>query len=156
MSIGGYKIREQSLPHFVTFAVVEWVDVFTRREYRDLVLDSLRFMQEHKGLIVHAWCMMSNHVHLVAKAREENLSEIFCGTSKNSLPNSSLLPFSVMKKKAAVSGWLIYLAGQARATPVIQLISSGGMIISPKNCIACSLPRKRLITFITILLRRVG
>jgi putative transposase len=76
MSIGGYKIRDQSLPHFVTFAVVEWVDVFTRREYRDIVLDSLRFTQENKGLILYAWCMMSNHVHLVAKAREENLSDI--------------------------------------------------------------------------------
>ena len=40
MPIGGYKIRNQSAIHFITFAVSEWVDVFTRKEYRDIVLPS--------------------------------------------------------------------------------------------------------------------
>ena len=30
----GYKIRNKEGIHFITFAVVEWVDVFTRKEYR--------------------------------------------------------------------------------------------------------------------------
>ena len=47
MSIGGYKIRDQGLPHFVSFAMVEWVDVFTRKQYRDILLDSLRFLQNN-------------------------------------------------------------------------------------------------------------
>ena len=38
MSIGGYKIRNKEAIHFITFAVVEWVDVFTRKAYRDIVL----------------------------------------------------------------------------------------------------------------------
>lgn len=42
MSIGGYKIRNKEEIHFITFAVVEWVDVFTRKQYRDIVIDSLR------------------------------------------------------------------------------------------------------------------
>lgn len=42
MSDGGYKIRDKEGVHFVTFAVVEWVDVFTRKEYRDILLDSRR------------------------------------------------------------------------------------------------------------------
>jgi hypothetical protein len=28
---------------FVSFAVVEWIDVFTRNEYKDILLDSLRY-----------------------------------------------------------------------------------------------------------------
>ena len=32
----GYKIRDQTLPHFVTATVVDWVDVFTRKNYRDI------------------------------------------------------------------------------------------------------------------------
>jgi hypothetical protein len=32
MSAGGYKIRNQKEVHFISFAVVEWVDVFTRKE----------------------------------------------------------------------------------------------------------------------------
>lgn len=38
----GYKIRNKEGIHFITFAVVEWVDVFTRKEYRDIVLDSIQ------------------------------------------------------------------------------------------------------------------
>ncbi len=48
MSDGGYKIRNQSAIHFITFAVVEWVDVFTRKDYRDIVLDSIRHYQQEK------------------------------------------------------------------------------------------------------------
>jgi REP element-mobilizing transposase RayT len=76
MSDGGYKIRNKKEIHFVTFAVVEWVDVFTRKEYRDIVVESLRFCQKEKGLLLHAWCIMSNHIHLIASAKNGNLSDI--------------------------------------------------------------------------------
>ena len=76
MSDGGYKIRNQAAIHFITFAVVEWVDVFTRRDYCDIVLDSIRFCQKEKGLLVHCWCIMSNHLHLIISAKNENLSDV--------------------------------------------------------------------------------
>jgi putative transposase len=68
-----YKIRDQSKLHFVTFAVVKWIDVFTRQEYRDILLESLRYCQKEKGLEIYAWCIMSNHVHLIV-GREKELS----------------------------------------------------------------------------------
>ena len=34
MSDNGYQIRNQNAIHFVTFSVVEWVDVFTRSVYK--------------------------------------------------------------------------------------------------------------------------
>lgn len=76
MGDGGYKIRNKEGIHFITFAVVEWVDVFTRKSYRDILLDSIRFCQKEKGLLVHAWCVMSNHVHLVLSANNNDTSEI--------------------------------------------------------------------------------
>ena len=76
MADTGYKIRNKKEIHFVTFAVVEWVDVFTRKEYRDIVFESLKYCQKEKGLLLHAWCIMSNHVHLIASAKNENLSDI--------------------------------------------------------------------------------
>jgi REP element-mobilizing transposase RayT len=76
MPLGGYKIRNKEGIHFITFAVVEWVDVFTRREYRDIVLESLRYCQEKKGLLVHCWCIMTNHVHLVLSAQNSDTSDI--------------------------------------------------------------------------------
>ena len=76
MSIGGYKIRNKEGIHFVTFAVTEWVDVFTRQEYRDIVLNSIRHCQKEKGLVLYAWCLMSNHIHLIVSAINYEASDI--------------------------------------------------------------------------------
>ena len=76
MSDGGYKIRNLEGTHFITFAVVEWVDVFTRREYRDIVVESIKYCQREKGLILHAWCIMSNHIHMAISAKNNNTSDI--------------------------------------------------------------------------------
>jgi REP element-mobilizing transposase RayT len=65
-----YKIKNKEGIYFVSFATVGWIDVFTRRIYKDILIDSLKYCQEEKGLILFAWCIMSNHVHLIAKAKE--------------------------------------------------------------------------------------
>ena len=76
MSDGGYKIRNQAAIHFITFAVVEWIDVFTRKDYRHIVIESIKYCQTEKGLMLHCWCIMSNHLHLIASARNHDLSDI--------------------------------------------------------------------------------
>jgi len=76
MNEGDYKIRNQEAIHFITFAVTEWVDVFTRKDYRDIVIDSLRFCQAEKALLLHCWCIMSNHLHLIISAENKNLSDV--------------------------------------------------------------------------------
>ncbi|RRJ92849.1 transposase, partial [Flavobacterium macacae] len=60
-----YKFHNPEGLYFVSFAVVGWLDVFTRSEYKDLVLESLEFCQNNKGMEVHAWCIMTNHLHLI-------------------------------------------------------------------------------------------
>ncbi len=65
-----YKFNDPLGTYFITFATVGWVDVFTRKDYRDIVVDSLRYCQEKKGLLLYAWVIMSNHVHLIASAAE--------------------------------------------------------------------------------------
>lgn len=65
MSDRGFQIRDQYAVHFITCSVVEWVDVFTRKIYADILVDSLKFCQENKGLNIHSWCIMSNHIHLI-------------------------------------------------------------------------------------------
>lgn len=76
MSKSGYQIRDQHAIHFVTFSVVQWVDVFTRSVYADIVVESLNFCIINKGLRVHAWCIMSNHVHLIISTETNQLSDI--------------------------------------------------------------------------------
>ncbi len=59
-----YRISDQERPYFVTFTVINWIDVFIRDEYRNIFLESVRYCQTNKGLEVHAWCMMTSHVHM--------------------------------------------------------------------------------------------
>lgn len=76
MGEGGYKITDQGAMYFISFAVVGWVDVFTRKEYRDIVIESLKHCQENKGLVIYGWCLMSNHLHLIISAKENNVSDV--------------------------------------------------------------------------------
>jgi len=70
MSGDRYLIRNQQAIHFLTFTVVGWIDVFTRRIYKDDITDSLNYCVANKGLIIYAWCLMSNHLHLVSAAQD--------------------------------------------------------------------------------------
>ena len=64
--------------YFVTDTVVDWVDVFTRPIYKHIVIESLQYCQEHKGLIIYAWVLMSNHLHaIVGSAGEAKVSDIW-------------------------------------------------------------------------------
>ncbi|MDX2196727.1 MAG: transposase [Cytophagales bacterium] len=65
-----YKIRDQDKLYFVTFSVVYWIDVFTREEYIQVLLDSIKYCQKEKGLEVYAWCIMTNHVHFIIGRKE--------------------------------------------------------------------------------------
>ena len=38
-----YKFHNPMGVYFVSFAVVEWIDVFTRNEDKDILLESLRY-----------------------------------------------------------------------------------------------------------------
>jgi len=72
-----YAIRNQETFYFVTFTVVYWLDVFTRTEYRNIFLESIRHCQKEKGLEVGAWCIMTNHVHMIlAGIGRNNLEDI--------------------------------------------------------------------------------
>ena len=60
-----YKIRNQDKLYFVTFTVIHWLDVFIRREYKDIFLDSVKYCQQHKGLEVCAYVIMTSHIHMI-------------------------------------------------------------------------------------------
>ena len=40
------------------------------------MLESLRFCIQEKGLIVHAWIIMTNHVHLIISSNNNKISDI--------------------------------------------------------------------------------
>ena len=63
-----YKFHNTDGIYFVSFAVQGWVDALTRSEYKDIIIESLEYCQHNKGLELFAWCIMTNHVHLIIRA----------------------------------------------------------------------------------------
>ena len=47
---------------------------FTRREYKDMLIDSLKHCVEEKGLIIYAYVIMSNYFHLIISKSERGPS----------------------------------------------------------------------------------
>jgi putative transposase len=64
-----YKIQNPEGIYFLSFATVGWIDIFTRDEYKDILVSSLRHCQTEKGLQIHAWVIMTNYIHLVASVK---------------------------------------------------------------------------------------
>lgn len=57
--------------YFITTTVVDWIDIFTRPQYKHIILDALTYCQQNKGLKIYAWVLMSNHLHAIVSAGDE-------------------------------------------------------------------------------------
>lgn len=72
-----YSVNDQNDIYFVTTTVVGWIDAFTRKELAYVIIESLRYCQREKGLIIYAWCLMPSHLHMIICAEEgKKLSDI--------------------------------------------------------------------------------
>jgi REP element-mobilizing transposase RayT len=67
-----YRITDQTEFYFVTFTTINWVDVFIRDVYREIFIDSVKFCQKEKGLLVGAWVIMTSHVHMIIGTNGDN------------------------------------------------------------------------------------
>ena len=94
-----YKAAQPNEGYFVTLTTVGWVDVFTRPQQKDMLISSLQFCQKEKGLEIYAYCLMTNHLHMLCKATGEiSLPEIMRDfkkfTSKEVIKNIEAEPES--------------------------------------------------------------
>lgn len=71
-----YKPGEDSIAHFVSFTVVGWIDIFSRETYKEIFINSLQYCQHEKGLTLHAWIIMTNHVHLIISSHTNKIENI--------------------------------------------------------------------------------
>ena len=68
-----YKFMENETPHLVTETIVNWLPLFSSPAIVQIILDSLTFMITNGRLIIYAFVIMENHLHLIASS--ENLSK---------------------------------------------------------------------------------
>lgn len=106
MSADNYFITDQNGIYFLTFTVTDWVDIFTRKEYKYEIVDSLNFCIKNKGLVIYGWCLMSNHLHLVCQAKDcFRISDIIRDFKK--FTSKSILKL-IHKIPESRRDWLLY------------------------------------------------
>ncbi len=69
MQRGQKRNLKSDKAYFITMTVVGWIDVFTRKNHRDEIINALKYCQREKGLIIYAYVIMSNHIHMVVDSQ---------------------------------------------------------------------------------------
>jgi putative transposase len=104
----GHKIINQNALHYITFTVVGWMDVFSKEEYRKIIIDSLIYCQKEKGLIINAYVIMSNHIHLMCYTKEPYLLSDFVGDFKK-FTSKSIIESIQSNTKESRKEWMLKL-----------------------------------------------
>lgn len=114
-----YFVRNPEGVYYLTMTVVDWVDVFTRPDYRHIMVDSLRYCQQQKGLHLFGWCLMSNHLHLLAMAADGiNLSDILRDMKKHT---SKQMIKAIQEEPESRREWMLRrFAFEAKYRPNVQ------------------------------------
>ncbi len=112
----GYVIREQGRVHFITITVVDWIDVFTRIEYFDIITDSLAYCRKNKGMVIFGYCIMPNHIHLIFRSRDGKPSELirdFKGFTSKKMLNA--IKGNLRESRREWMLWMFKKAGSKRS-----------------------------------------
>ena len=97
--------------YFISFATVNWIDVFTRNEYKDEIIKSWQFCQEKKGLEIYAWCIMPSHVHMIIGSNNKNMEDIV--RDMKSHTSTSLKRMIQEHPKESRREWLLWMFERA-------------------------------------------
>ena len=98
-------------PYFITCTVVQWVDVFTRSIYANVLIESLKYCQQHKGLEVYGYVIMSSHIHLIVRHEGAQLDKII-GHFK-SFTAKEILKLIESSQEESRKKWLLHLFAYA-------------------------------------------
>ena len=92
--------------YFTTSTVIDWVDIFTRPCYRHVIVDSLSYCQSHKGLIIYAWVLMSNHLHMIVDTNDDTtVGDVLRDFKK--FTNKKILKALEQDEHESRRGWLL-------------------------------------------------
>jgi putative transposase len=109
-----YKFHNKEGLYFVSLSTVFWIDVFTRREYLDCLVENLNFCVEKKGMKIFCWCIMTSHVHLIFQSTiqkpEDLLRDFKSFTSKKLIQLISENPIESRKE------WILKIFKNAAAS----------------------------------------
>ncbi len=71
-----YKFSEDATElYFVTLTIVEWIPIFAKQKYCEIIIENLEFYRKEQGIKVHFLVIMPDHIHLILSS-ENNLGSI--------------------------------------------------------------------------------
>jgi putative transposase len=133
-----YKFVDNKAMYFTTSTVVGWQDVFTREIYKTVLLDSIRHCQLNQGLKIHAWVLMTNHLHTICSCNEGKDLGLIWRNIKSFTAMKLIDAITTIPKKAERNICFMYLKKQVKKAAVISGTSFGNMRII--RC-CCKLPK---------------
>jgi REP element-mobilizing transposase RayT len=107
-----YRIWDQRKAYFLTVTVVGWIDVFIRKSFKMTLINSLDYCQKEKGLVIFGYCLMSSHLHLIARAEgDSSLSDILRDFKKFT---SKAILTQIQKEPESRRDWILMYFSNAR------------------------------------------
>jgi putative transposase len=52
-------------PQFFTATILEWKHLLKNDDFKDIIIKSLQFLTNEKSVVVYAFVIMPNHIHLI-------------------------------------------------------------------------------------------
>jgi hypothetical protein len=71
-----YLKTQEGKAYFITFSVVDGIVVFTRDSYVNILLESILYCQQKKGLLLYTYCILPSQIQMIAGADEGTLGEL--------------------------------------------------------------------------------
>ena len=112
-----YKFHNKSSLYFVSFATINWIDVFTRERYFIILAESITYCRKEKGLELYAYCFMPSHVHLIFRSSEDKPSELLRDFKRHT--SKTVIESIENNSQESRKEWLLWMfkrAGKKNAT----------------------------------------
>jgi REP element-mobilizing transposase RayT len=151
-------ILEQQGCSYLTLNVVDWIDIFIRPVYKQVIVESLNYFIDKKGLTVYAWCLMTNHLHLMVQANQGYglsplISDLKKFTSRLILEDIDVEPDSRRKwmlqkfQQASDSLKLLekFQVWQSSVNPIYVDLNNSSSVKSQLDHIHCNPVRDRIV-----------
>ena len=75
------KINYDYHAQFFTATILEWKHLLKNDSYKDIVIDSLRFLKDEGSVVIYGYVIMPNHIHLIWQIQDgfrlENIQQRF-------------------------------------------------------------------------------
>ena len=106
-----YKFHNKSGAYFVSFATVNWIDVFTRDVYLNILADSIDYCRKNKSMELYAYCFMPSHVHFIFRSSIDQPSELLRDFKKHTA--KKVLNAIIENPEESRKEWLLWMFERA-------------------------------------------